>query len=106
MSEFIEVLTTVDARERAEKISRRLLEARLAACIQIIGPVTSMYWWKGDIENSQEWLCIIKTRTDLYKDVEGTIRSLHSYEVPEIVVLPIVRGYTKYLEWLSAELKK
>lgn len=106
MSEFIQVLTSIDSREKAEEISRKLLEARLAACIQIIGPIKSMYWWRGVIESSQEWLCFIKTRVDMYKNVEEMIRSLHSYEVPEIIVLPIIQGFQKYLEWMSNELKK
>ncbi len=106
MSEFIQVLTSIDSRERAEEISRKLLEMRLAACVQIIGPVKSMYWWRGVIEESNEWLCFIKTRGDLYKQVEEMIRSLHGYEVPEIIVLPIIQGFYKYLEWMSNELKK
>lgn len=106
MNEYIQVLTTIDSREKAEMIGRRLLEARLAGCVQIIGPIRSIYWWRNVIEEADEWICLIKTRAELYDVVEEHIRSLHSYEVPEIISIPIYKGYSKYLEWLSNELRK
>ncbi|MEM2946539.1 MAG: divalent-cation tolerance protein CutA [Thermoproteota archaeon] len=106
MSKYIQVLTTTGGREEAEKIARILLERRLAGCVQVLGPVSSLYWWKGRIEEAEEWLCIIKSREDLYEELEKTIRENHSYEVPEIITMPIVSGSRSYLEWMSKELKK
>ncbi|MEM3398941.1 MAG: divalent-cation tolerance protein CutA [Nitrososphaerota archaeon] len=103
MNSYIQVLTTTNSKEKAEEIARRLLEKRLAGCVQIIGPIRSMYWWRNVIEEAEEWMCFIKTRAELYGDVEKLIRSLHSYEVPEIISLPITTGYKRYLEWLSSE---
>ena len=82
---------------------RRFLERRLAACVQILGPIESHYWWKGKIEQSPEWLCLIKTIRGKYPAVEATIRANHSYEVPEIVACPIELGSEPYLEWLRSE---
>ncbi|MEM3647815.1 MAG: divalent-cation tolerance protein CutA [Thermoproteota archaeon] len=106
MSKYIQVLTTTGGREEAEKIARILLERRLAGCVQVLGPVSSLYWWKGRFEEAEEWLCIIKSREDLYEELEKTIRENHSYEVPEIIAMQIVSGSRSYLEWMSMELKK
>ncbi|MBO3798727.1 MAG: divalent-cation tolerance protein CutA [Thermoproteota archaeon] len=106
MSRYIQVLTTTGGREEAVKIARILLERRLAGCVQVLGPVSSLYWWKGKIEEAEEWLCVIKSREDLYEELEKTIRENHSYEVPEIITMPIVSGSRSYLEWMSMELKK
>jgi len=103
MSGYLQVFVTVEKREEAERIAGRLLEERLAACVQIIGPVRSTYWWRGNIESSEEWLCLLKTREDLYDDLEETVRNIHSYEVPEILALPIVKGNPDYLKWLTEE---
>lgn len=103
MVEYIQVLTTVDSKERAEEITKRLLEERLAACIQIIGPIVSFYWWRQKIETSQEWICLIKTESAKYKDIEKMIKELHNYETPEIIAIPITTGYSRYLEWISSE---
>jgi len=101
MPESVQVLTTVEKREEAETIARSLVEKRLAACVQIIGPITSTYRWKGEIETAEEWQCLVKTRRELYPQVERAIRRLHSYEVPEIIATPIVAGSADYLEWLD-----
>jgi periplasmic divalent cation tolerance protein len=106
MGRYIQVLTTTDKREDAEKIARILLEMRLAGCVQVVGPVSSLYWWKGEIEQAEEWLCIIKSREDLYGELEKTIRENHSYETPEIIAVQIVSGDRSYFEWMDAELKK
>ncbi|MFH0844913.1 MAG: divalent-cation tolerance protein CutA, partial [Pseudomonadota bacterium] len=87
----------------AQEISRAVVEKRLAACAQVIGPITSTYWWKGKIEEEEEWICILKTREALYEDLEKTIREMHPYDVPEIVAVPIVTGSRSYLEWLERE---
>ncbi len=101
--EFVQVQTIVERRDDAERIAQTLVERRLAACVQIVGPIQSTYWWKEKIETAEEWLCLIKTRSDLYDAIEAAIIELHSYEVPEIVALPIVAGSANYLRWLVEE---
>jgi periplasmic divalent cation tolerance protein len=103
MGEFIQVTTTASSKGEAEKIAGALLEKRHAACVQVVGPIKSHYWWNGKIEHAGEWLCIIKTRRDKFLAVESTIRANHSYEVPEIVACPIEGGSQPYLEWLRNE---
>ena len=104
--EYVQVLTTTEAREEAESIARALTEQRLAACVQIVGPVTSTYRWKGKEETAEEWLCLIKSRKALYERIEEAIKAIHSYETPEIIALPIVAGSAAYLNWLNEELKE
>jgi periplasmic divalent cation tolerance protein len=103
--EYIQVSTTVDGKDHAERIAKTLLERRLAACVQIVGPVTSAYWWKGKLEKAEEWICLIKSRMGLYEELETAIREIHTYETPEIVVVPIIAGSSRYLRWLEGELK-
>jgi periplasmic divalent cation tolerance protein len=103
MSDFIQVTTTASTKEEAAKVATALLERRLAACVQVVGPIESRYWWNGKIEQAGEWLCIIKTIRERYPAVESTIRANHSYEVPEIVTCPIEGGSEPYLEWLRKE---
>jgi len=102
-SGFIQVTTTAAERADAEKIARALVERRLAACVQVAGPVSSTYRWRGDIETAQEFLCIIKTRAELFEKVESAIRELHPYETPEIIATPITGGSADYLKWLADE---
>ncbi|MFC1974048.1 divalent-cation tolerance protein CutA [Chloroflexota bacterium] len=106
MSEYLQVMTTIDDREVAIKIVQTLVEARLAGCAQVVGPIQSTYWWKGDIESAEEWLCILKTSKSLYPELEAAIRQMHSYEVAEILASPVVAGNVDYLTWLSGELKQ
>lgn len=101
MNEFIQVFTTTESRAQAETIALALLERRLAACVQIGGPIHSKYWWQGRLEGAQEWFCLIKTRERLYGDVEREIKAVHSYETPEIVALPIVAGSRQYFSWIA-----
>jgi periplasmic divalent cation tolerance protein len=102
----IQVVTTVGERSDAEKIARTLLEKRLAACVQIVGPVTSSYWWRGRIETEEEWLCFIKSSESHYEDVERAIKGIHPYEIPEVIAMPIIAGLPDYLMWLNGELRK
>jgi periplasmic divalent cation tolerance protein len=102
---YLQVVTTTSREEDAERIARVLLEKRLAACVQISGPVTSLYWWKGVLETSEEWLCSIKTSEDQYAALEKAIRKVHPYEAPEIVALPVLGGSKDYLKWLQGELR-
>ncbi|HEV3138677.1 MAG TPA: divalent-cation tolerance protein CutA [Pirellulales bacterium] len=104
MTDTIQVVTATSSKEEAEKIARALVERRLAACVQVAGPVTSTYHWQGQIESAQEFLCIIKTRQSHYLALEDAIRELHSYEVPEILALEVSAGNRDYLNWLRDEL--
>ncbi|MCL6449565.1 MAG: divalent-cation tolerance protein CutA [Armatimonadetes bacterium] len=104
MEEYIQVFTTTEKKEDAEKIARNLVEKRLAGCVQILGPVTSTYRWKGNLESAEEWLCLIKSTKALYPQIEEAIKALHPYETPEIIAAPIVTGSRDYLEWLKQEL--
>ena len=103
MIDYVQVVTATSSEEEAQKIARTLVQQRLAASAQILGPMTSMYWWKGKIETSREWQCTAKTRKDLYDQVAQTIQQLHSYEVPSILAVPILAGSASYLEWLDRE---
>ena len=105
MTEYVQVVTTTDSKNQAATMAQRLVESRLAACAQIIGPISSTYWWKGKIETDNEWMCIFKTRNDLYQDLERVIREIHPYEVPEIIAIPIVTASNAYLDWLGKELR-
>jgi periplasmic divalent cation tolerance protein len=103
MTAAIQIITTAGTFDDAQIIARALVTRRLAACVQVGGPVTSTYYWQGNLESSQEWLCVIKTAESRYAEVEAAIRELHSYELPEIVAVPIVAGSQAYLDWLAAE---
>jgi len=101
--EYIQVVTTTASVEEAHRIASALVEGRLAACVQIVGPIESVYRWQGKVETAAEWQCWIKTRRVHYVAIEAAIRGLHSYEVPEILAVPIVAGSEAYLKWLSEE---
>ena len=103
MKSYIQITTTTETKEQAENIAQHLVEAKLAACVQIVGPITSIYRWRGKVENAQEWLCLIKTQDDLYNKVEVAIKNQHPYETPEIIAVPIVKGSKEYLQWISEE---
>lgn len=103
MGEYLQVLTTVANRGDADRIARALTERRLAACVQVVGPISSTYWWKGSLETVEEYICIIKTRAALYSELENAIKALHPYETPEIIATEIVAGSKAYLEWLDGE---
>jgi periplasmic divalent cation tolerance protein len=105
MDSYIQVVTTTEKREDGEKIAKALVEKRLAACAQLVGPIVSTYWWKDNIETAEEWQCLIKSKKSLYGEVEKAIKMLHPYETPEIIALPIVSGSDDYLTWLNSELK-
>jgi periplasmic divalent cation tolerance protein len=101
MPDYIQVQTSAGSEQEAERISTALVERRLAACVQVSGPVSSRYRWQGKVEHEREWLCLAKTEAGRYDEIEAAIRELHSYEEPEIVATPIVAGSRGYLEWLS-----
>jgi periplasmic divalent cation tolerance protein len=105
MKSYIQISTTTETKEQAENIAQYLVETKLAACVQITSPITSIYRWKGKVETANEWLCLIKTKEELFEQVEATIKKLHSYETPEIIAVPIVKGSKEYLIWLDDELR-
>lgn len=95
------VLTTTVNKEEAEKIANALVERQLAACVNIVGPITSIYRWKGAIENESEFLLLIKTTEDAFEPLRNAIGELHSYELPEFIEIGISRGEGKYLSWIE-----
>jgi len=103
MEPIITITTTTDGREALESIGRHLLAKRLIACIQIVGPIKSLYWWKGHVEEADEWRGIMKSRKSLYAQVEAEIRGLHPYEVPEIVAAELSAALPAYDNWVRAE---
>lgn len=104
MNSYIQVSTTTQAQEDARKIACYLVEQKLAACAQISGPIESTYTWKGKVETAIEWMCLIKTRENLFSKVEAAIKKLHPYETPEIIAVPIVEGSGDYLRWIDDSL--
>lgn len=96
------VFVTASGQPEAEKIARHLLEKKLAACVNIIEPIKSMYWWEGKIDESQEALLVIKTKKTLFKKLASAVKSVHSYSVPEIIAMPIVDGQKDYLNWINS----
>ena len=103
MEPIIVITTTAGNREVLEKMGRHLLAERLVACIQVVGPIKSLYWWRGNIEEADEWLGIMKSRKSLYTQVETAIRSLHPYEVPEIVAVELSGVLPAYDNWVRNE---
>ncbi|MFB9724724.1 divalent-cation tolerance protein CutA [Planobispora longispora] len=102
----MQVLTTVDSLEVSESLARSITQARLAACVQIVGPIRSIYWWDGKLETAQEWQLLIKTTADMFPALEEHIKANHSYDTPEIIATPIVAGSREYLSWVSEETKR
>ena len=105
MTEYIQVVTTAENKEDVETIAAAVVEKRLAACAQVLGPITSTYWWKDKVETAGEWLCLMKTRADRFEALAEAIGEIHPYEVPEIIALPIVAGSRSYLDWMNKELR-
>jgi periplasmic divalent cation tolerance protein len=101
MAEFLQVLTTAGSEEEAGRIAAVLVERRLAACVQVVGPIVSRYRWQGAIEEEREWQCLAKTTRAAYDAVEAAIREAHSYDEPEIIATPIVAGSAGYLAWIE-----
>jgi len=97
------VLTTVGLKDAAERLAQQLVERRLAACVNIIGPIRSIYRWKHKVHNEQEYLLLIKTTVEHAAQLRSAFRGLHPYELPECVELPIDGGSEEYLAWLAAE---
>ncbi len=103
--EFIIVITTTDKKEEAERLTTEVLRERLAACAHII-EIESFYWWKGQLERSKEYRVEFKTKLTLLEVLKNKLKSIHSYEVPEIVALPLIDGGEEYFKWLENETLK
>ena len=105
MNDYIVILVTTKNKDEAEKISQFLVKERLIACANIVSPVTSFFHWVGNIEKGEECLMVMKSRRDLFIQVVEHVKRLHSYEVPEVLALPIVDGSKAYLDWMGVVLK-
>jgi periplasmic divalent cation tolerance protein len=106
MAEFILVLTATSSKEEAQTIADVAVDQRVAAAVQIVGPITSTYRWNDQKEQAEEWLCILKTHKDLYSEIERLIQTCHSYELPGIVALPVITGSEKYFEWFDSVIRR
>ena len=102
MSEYVVVFCTTGSDSEARAIAQALVERRLAACVNVVSGVSSTYRWEGAVRTDGEWLLVVKTRRDRFDEVRDAIRTLHSYEVPEIVMLDIAAGDPAYLAWIAA----
>ena len=103
---YVVVLITTPSREEAERIARDLLSKKLAACVNMVSDVKSLFWWEEKIDEANESLLVIKTRLDQMKELIESVKQIHSYTVPEIIALPIITGNTRYLEWINQTIKK
>jgi periplasmic divalent cation tolerance protein len=101
--QFLQVQTTTDSRAEAVELAQAAVEARLAACAQVAGPLASTYWWEEGIERAEEWLIMLKLPADRYDDLAEFLTERHSYDEPEIIATPIVVGSPGYLDWLQEE---
>ena len=100
MSDCVVALVTVGSEEQGQQIANALVTEQLAACVNIVGPITSTYRWEGKVEHERELLLMIKTRAALFPAVEARVKALHSYALPEVIALPVSAGSEPYLEWL------
>jgi periplasmic divalent cation tolerance protein len=103
MTDYVVILVTAGSESEAETIARTLVEERLAACVNVISPIRSLYRWEGKVTDDREWLLLIKTRAEYFSTAEARVKALHSYQVPEVIALPIVAGAETYLGWLRDE---
>lgn len=102
MEKYIVALVTCP-KESVEKIAKELLSKKVAACVNIVQEVQSMYWWEDKIEGSTESLLLVKTKSSLFDSLEKIVKSIHPYDLPEIIAIPIVRGHNPYLQWIDRE---
>jgi periplasmic divalent cation tolerance protein len=99
--EFVVVLVTTASAEEGARLGRTLVEERLAACANVIGPIRSIYRWQGAVEEAEEYLVLLKARAADVAALEGRVKALHSYDVPEVLALPVAAGSAPYLAWLA-----
>lgn len=103
--EFCQLQIAFGSREEAERVAKKLVDRYLVACAQITGPITSFYHWKERLETAQEWLLLAKTRCCVFDEVQEAVLAEHSYDVPQIVALPIVDSSPEYLKWLKEQIR-
>jgi periplasmic divalent cation tolerance protein len=103
MTDTVVIFVTAGSEAEAETIAQALVESRLAACVNILSPVRSIYRWEGKIADDREWLLLIKTQQERFPAVEAKVKALHSYQTPEVIALPIVQGAAQYMRWLKNE---
>jgi periplasmic divalent cation tolerance protein len=103
MTGYVLIFVTTGTAAEAERIATTLVSERLAACVNIVNPIRSIYRWQGVVSDDQEWLLLIKARAADFAALEAKVRTLHSYQVPEIIALPIIAGSEAYLHWLQSE---
>jgi periplasmic divalent cation tolerance protein len=101
--EILIVITNMPDRDSALKLAQTLVEARLAACVNVLAQCTSVYRWEGKVENAQEVPVLVKTTTERYAELERAIQSTHPYDLPEIIAVPVSSGLSRYLGWVEAE---
>jgi periplasmic divalent cation tolerance protein len=100
------VFSTAGSKQEAQEIARELVERKVAACVNVMGPVSSTYWWQGKVEISEEWLLIIKTTGEQFASVSRWIKELHSYETPECIAVEVSEGSAEYLRWIEESLSE
>jgi periplasmic divalent cation tolerance protein len=103
--EYTIVFSTVDSKDSADKIAETLVAEKLAACVNVVGPISSVYWWEGKIEKSEEYLLIIKSRRDLLNALMRRLKEAHPYKVPEILAVKVDRGNEDYLAWIDESVR-
>lgn len=105
MSERLVVLITAGSQEEADRIAQALVGEMLAACVNIVPGVTSVYRWEGEVQRDQEWLLVVKSRREALDDLVQRVQALHSYDVPEVIALPLSGGSEAYLQWIDGEVR-
>ncbi len=103
MSERLVVLMTAGSREEADKIANALVTELFAACVNVLPGVTSVYRWEGEVQRDQEWLLVAKSTREVLDDLVRRVQALHSYDLPEVIALPVVGGSEAYLRWVDGE---
>ena len=101
----VAIFITVGTNEEAKKIANILLSQRKVACVNILSRVSSFFWWQDKLDSVQESLLIIKTKAELVDEIVGLVKEIHSYDIPEIIAVPIIGGNQDYLEWIGKEVK-
>jgi periplasmic divalent cation tolerance protein len=101
MSEYLLVISTVPSEKEGSAIAKTIVEDRLAACVNVTSTIQSFYWWEERISNDKEFILFIKTKASLFPELETRIKALHSYQVPEIIAIPIQTGSREYLDWIE-----
>jgi periplasmic divalent cation tolerance protein len=99
-TDCVVVLVTVGSPDEGERIATAVVSEQLAACVNVVGPIESIYRWDNQVQHDQEMLLVIKTRTALFEDLAARVRALHSYQTPEVIAVPIIAGSQAYLDWL------